>query len=137
MRSLFDTAFFGRPVITVDPVGGRLGQEDVFDDLGGLVEELDELTKGVDDLIAEIPVGKVRADFEKRRDDCATKSSFSKYQCYYTLFQDVKRAIQGEGGAAPPPASRPQPKEEGGFPIVPVAIGAVALSALIYIFVKG
>lgn len=142
MRTVFQTSPFGRNSITVERTGWRpvagLGQgEDLLDSFGGLAEELDELSDNLLDLIDEVPVGSVKKEFETRRDECMTKSTFSKYNCLYDLFQDIKAHLKGQGAALPPPKTPTKKPEPSTFPYIPVAIGSVALVALIYVIAKG
>ncbi len=133
-RSLFSVSPF-RPSYGLQPVG-RLGQ-DFLEDLG--LDDIDELTGQLDDVIAQLPVG-TAGPFAKRRDECVAKSNvLEKYKCLYDLFQDVKGALRGEEEKQPPvqpPAPRPAAKE-GGFPIVPVAIGGIVVIGVAYMIIRG
>jgi hypothetical protein len=93
-------------------------------DVGGLLKDLDELT-------LKLPVD-VAGNFSKRRDECVAKPLILQYKCLYDLFQDMKKAYEGkEPPKTTPVTTPPPPKAE--FPIVPVAIGAVAAAALLYV----
>jgi hypothetical protein len=98
-----------------------------LDDLtgGGVGEILSEL----DSLILKLPVD-VAGNFSRRRDECVAKPLISQYKCLYDLFQDIKRAYRGDGTPAPP-VIPPKPPSTG-LPILPIAIGAVAVAGLLY-----
>lgn len=135
IRTMFQASPF-RPSYGVQPMGDRalgpvrvvMGQNILDDltggDVGGILKDLDELT-------LKLPVD-IAGPFAKRRDECVAKPLISQYKCLYDLFQDMKKAYEGkEPAKTPPPPPPPPPKAE--FPIVPVAIGAVAAAALLYV----
>lgn len=130
-HSLFQASPF-RPSYGVQPMvvmGQREFQGNFLDDLTG--GDVGGIMKDLDELILKLPVD-VAGNYSKRRDECIAKPLISQYKCLYDLFQDIKKAYKGDGTpvATPPPPPPPPPKSE--FPIVPVAIGAVALVAVLY-----
>lgn len=128
-RSMFQSSPFRasygvQPIAMGRPV--RMGQlEDILgDDVTGLIGDLDGL-------ILKLPVD-VAGNFSKRRDECVAKPMISQYKCLYDLFQDIKKAYKDDGSpVAPPPPPPPVAKSE--LPILPIAIGAVAAAALLYV----
>jgi len=134
-RSIFQASPF-RPSYGVQPIAlgrpVRIGQQpfvgNFLDDLtgggdvGGILSEMDAL-------ILKLPVD-VAGNFSKKRDECVAKPLISQYKCLYDLFQEIKKAYEGKGTPVntPPP---PPPKSE--LPILPIAIGAVAAAALLYV----
>jgi len=101
---------------------------------------LDDLTGGdvgsilgdLDQLILKLPVD-VAGNYSKRRDECIAKPLISQYKCLYDLFQDIKKAYKDDGTPAKPPPPPPPPPPKSELPIVPIAIGAVAAVALLYV----
>ena len=131
-RSMFQASPF-RPSYGVQPVRVVMGQQNfqgnLLDDLTG--GDVGGIMKDLDELILKLPVD-VAGNYSKRRDECIAKPLISQYKCLYDLFQDIKKAYKGDGTpVAPPPPPPPPPKSE--FPIVPVAIGAVAAVAILYV----
>lgn len=134
-RSMFQSSPF-RASYGVQPIAlartVRIGQQpfvgNFLDDLtgggdvGGILSEMDAL-------ILKLPVD-VAGNFSKKRDECVAKPLISQYKCLYDLFQEIKKAYEGKGTPVntPPP---PPPKSE--LPILPIAIGAVAAAALLYV----
>jgi hypothetical protein len=129
-RSMFQASPF-RASYGVQPVrvmGQPVFQGNFFDDLTG--GDVGGIMKDLDELILKLPVD-VAGNYSKRRDECIAKPLISQYKCLYDLFQDIKKAYKGDGTpVATPPPPPPPPKSE--FPIVPVAIGAVAAVAILY-----
>lgn len=136
IRSMFQASPF-RQSYGLQPMNDRaLGQpvrlvmgQNILDDLTG--GDVSGLLKDLDELTLKLPVD-VAGNFSKRRDECVAKPLISQYKCLYDLFQDMKKAYEGkEPPKTTPPPPPPPPKSE--FPIVPVAIGAVAAVALLYV----
>ena len=132
-RSIFQSSPF-RPAHGFQPaaVRYRIGQQqrvnNFFDDLTG--GDVTGILKDLDELFLKLPVD-VAGNYSKRRDECIAKPLISQYKCLYDLFQDMKKAYEGKTpSTTPPPPPPPPPKSE--FPIVPVAIGAVAAVAILY-----
>ena len=139
-RSFFSASPF-RPSYGIQPLLERrrtLGQdllEDIFGE--GTEEDVEGLLGGLESLIGKLPVG-IAGPFTKRRDECLAKSNmFEKYKCLYDLFQDVKKAVKDEEERPTTPTTPPKPPaKDGGFPIVPVAIGAIAVAAIAFALFK-
>lgn len=133
-RSMFQASPF-RPSYGVQPARYSIGQpqesvHNFFDDLTG-GGDVGALLGDMDSLILKLPVD-VAGNYSKRRDECVAKPLISQYKCLYDLFQDIKKAYKGDGSpAVTPPPTPPAPKSE--FPILPIAIGAVAAAALLYV----
>lgn len=134
-RSIFQSSPF-RPAQGFQPsaVRYRIGQQqrvnNFFDDLTG--GDVTGILKDLDDLFLKLPVD-VAGNFAKRRDECIAKPLISQYKCLYDLFQDMKKAYEGKEPAKTPPPAPPPPPPKEEFPIVPVAIGAVAAVAILYV----
>ena len=129
-RSMFQSSPFRasygvQPIAMGRPV--RMGQlEDILgDDVTGLIGDLDGL-------ILKLPVD-VAGNFSKRRDECVAKPMISQYKCLYDLFQDIKKAYKDDGSPVAPPPPPPPPVAKSELPILPIAIGAVAAAALLYV----
>lgn len=128
-RSMFQSSPF-RASYGVQPIAlGRTVRMGQLDDLLG--EDITGLLSDFDSLLLKLPVD-VAGNFSKRRDECIAKPMISQYKCLYDLYQDIKKAYKDDGSPAvpvvvPPPA----PKSE--FPILPVAIGAIAAAGLLYL----
>ena len=123
MRTLYTMAPFRREELSY--LGAGVGMGDILDDAEKLVVPL---LKDLDDLIAKVPVEKA-GPFKTRRDECLAESSVKKYACLYTLFQDIKDAVEGGSGGAAPPSSTPPPKS--GFPWLWVGLAGAAVVGLV------
>lgn len=102
-----------------------------FSRMGDVIDEAEALIapllKDLDDVIAKLPVEKV-GPFKTRRDQCLAESSVKKYMCLNTLYQDMKKALEDPGGAAPPVVP-PAPRSE--FPWLWVGLGGAAVVGLV------
>jgi hypothetical protein len=130
-RSMFQASPF-RASYGVQPVrvmGQPVFQGNFLDDLTG--GDVGGIMKDLDELILKLPVD-VAGNYSKRRDECIAKPLISQYKCLYDLFQDIKKAYKGDGTPTAPPPPPPPPPAKSEFPIVPVAIGAVAAVAILY-----
>ncbi len=130
IRSMFQPSPF-RPAYGVQPARYAMGN--FLDDLfgGGSSGDVGALLKDLDELTLKLPVD-VAGNFSKRRDECVAKPLISQYKCLYDLFQDMKKAYEGKEPAKQPVTPPPPPPPKSEFPIVPVAIGAVGLAAILY-----
>lgn len=136
-RSLFLQSPF-RPIYRSEQavrING-LGQDAIKDIFGDLGETVTGLIGDLDGYIEKLPVG-VAGPYAARRDECMKKSTVEQYTCLYKLLQDIKDALKGEEDK-PAPVVKPVVKTaSSGFPIIPVAIGGVAVAAILYAIFKG
>jgi hypothetical protein len=140
MRSIFEAAPYGRYDLgryglpTAHPSLAvrvrKLGQD--ASDVGGLIGAIDDLLKLVPDEL----LGKYEAEKQRCRNLLEAGGIVGLAaggRCLYSLFQELKDVVEGEGGAAPVPArspALPRPASSG-FPILPVAIAGVAAVGLV------
>jgi len=132
-RSLFQASPFRpsygvravRVVMGQQPFVGNFLDDQTGGDVGSILGDLDQL-------ILKLPVD-VAGNYSKRRDECIAKPLISQYKCLYDLFQDIKKAYKDDGTPAKPPPPPPPPPPKSELPIVPIAIGAVAAVALLYV----
>jgi hypothetical protein len=126
-RSIFQSSPF-RPAYGLQPIRQQatMGQS-IFDELGG---DVTAINTELDSWIKQLPVD-VAGHFSQRRDACLAKPIISQYKCLYDLFQDIKKAVEGKN-QTPPVVPPPSPAPSSGLPILPIAIGAVALAGVLY-----
>jgi len=129
-RSLFQSSPF-RSAYGIQPMRRPLmGQEGFLEDLTG---DLAPLMADLDSWIMKLPVD-VAGNYAKRRDECMAKSTFSQYKCLYDLFQDIKREYRDDGEPVNPVVKpTPPPPPASSLPLLPIALGAVGLGAILYI----
>lgn len=126
-RSIFQSSPF-RPAYGLQPIRQQatMGQG-ILDELGG---DANAINNELESWIRQLPVD-VAGHFSQRRDACLAKPIISQYKCLYDLFQDIKKAVEGKN--QPPPVVVPPPTPpSSGLPILPIAIGAVALAGILY-----
>lgn len=123
-RSIFQSSPF-RSAYGLQPIGQPVSRPvmgDIFSDVGG---ELKALNDEMDSFFQSLPV-EVAGPYAKKRDECMAKPIVLQYECLWALFQEMKK------GGQPAPTPPPAPPPAAPFPIVPVAIGAVALVGVLY-----
>lgn len=122
-RSIFQSSPF-RPSYGLQPASYNMGQLEDFlgEDITGLLGEFDSF-------LLKLPVD-VAGNYGKKRDECIAKPFLRQYKCLYDLFQEIKKAYKDDGTPVTPTPTKPPPKSE--LPILPIAIGAVALTAILY-----
>jgi hypothetical protein len=109
--------------------------DDILEDIG--LDEVDDLLGGLDELIADVPVGALKDDYQKRRDACLEKSLPTKYTCLYDLFQDVKRALRDKDDDLPPkPTLTADKAEADSWGWVPWAVGGVAAAGVVFAIIQ-
>jgi hypothetical protein len=127
-RSIFQASPFrssyGLQPVRQTVMGGWLDDlttEITGEDVGGLLADMDSL-------IAKLPVD-AAGNYGKKRDDCLAKPTIAQYKCLYDLFQEIKNHKDSAAPPVTPPAVKPAATS---LPIVPIAIGAVALAGVLY-----